>query len=233
MISVIRSEIAKALAGLVPCAIGVIEEIDLKAYQVRCRLATSGQLTNWLRIGTDQSGDGTGMVVAPNVGDEVLIQFLDWNAAGAGIVVRRLYGKDAPPSLDADQLHFVHKSGTDILVKADGSVEVSIAASSTTFTKSTSSTSSDSDLSLSSKAKITISAQGACELSGVPTVNLNGSSFSAVIYEQLQTALMTFQAMVAAHVHLCSAPSTPSGPPVPPPTLVLTPAQSQKVKLGG
>jgi len=225
VIEAIRAEIARALRGLTPCAIGTVEEIDLKAYQVRCRIATSGQLTNWLRIGTDQSGDGTGMLVAPNVGDEVLIQFLDWNAAGAGIVVRRLYGKDAPPALEAGQLHFVHESGTEVLVKKDGSIEVTGAAKS--------STSAEGEVSVSSKAKVTISAQGVCEILGTPTVNLNGSSFSAVIFEQLQTALMSFQSLLASHTHLCAAPAAPSGPPLPPPVLVLTPAQSQKVKLGG
>jgi phage baseplate assembly protein gpV len=233
MISTIRSEIAKALRGLVPTAIGVIEAVDLKAYQVQCRLKTSGQLTNWLRIGTEYVGAGFGLAIAPAAGDEVLIEFLEWNPSGPGIVTRRLYGKDSPPSVDVDQVHFVHPSGTDILVKKDGSVEVSIASKSTTSTKSTSSTSAEGDLSLSSQAKITITAQGLCELSGVPTVNLNGSSFSAVIFEQLDTALGNLVTMLSSHTHLCAPPSSPSGPPVPPPVLVLAPAQSQKVKLGG
>lgn len=240
MISIIRSEIRKALSGLVPTAVGEIAELDLAAYQAKCKLKTSGQLTNWLRIGTDHSGDGAGMVTAPNIGDEVLIEFLEWNPSGPGIVVRRLYGKDAPPALGEDEVHFLHKSGTDVLIKKDGSIVITGVKTSDSSYKSDVSDSTEGKRSLSSKgdatvhsdAKVTISAGGVVDITGVPTINLNGSSFSAVIFEQLQTALMTFQGMVAAHLHIGNL-GAPTGPPVPPPTLVLTPAQSQKVKLGG
>jgi phage baseplate assembly protein gpV len=229
MIPLIRSEIAKALRGLVPCAIGVIEAVDLDLYQVQCRLKTSGQLTNWLRLGTEYAGDKMGLVAAPNVGDEVLIEFLDWDPSGPGIVTRRLFGKDSPPALKEDEVHLLHKSGTDILIKKDGSIEITGVAKSTTSTKSTSSTSAEGDLTLSSDAKITISASGLCEISGVPTVNLNGSSFSAVIFEQLDVAL---KAWTLAIIAACAVGTpTPLAIVLSPP--VLTPAQSLKVKLGG
>lgn len=224
MIDLIRSEIAKALRGLTPSAIGTVAEIDLKLYQVKCRLATSGQLTNWLRLGSDYVGDGFGLVYAPNIGDEVWIEFSEWNPSSPGMVSRRLFGKDSPPSLDADQLHFRHKSGTDILLTADGSVEVLL--------KSNGSYRSNGSYSLSSDSKITISAQGLCEISGVPTVNLNGNSLSPVIYEQLNTILQAWLPLLQAAALAGFMPIPGSAPFIVPP-LVLAPAQSQKVKLGG
>jgi phage baseplate assembly protein gpV len=239
MIDLIDSRIRKALSGLTPCAIGVIEAVDLAAYQVQCRLKTSGQLTNWLRLGSDYVGDKMGLVIAPAAGDEVLIEFLDWNPSGPGIVIKRLYGKDSPPSLEADQLHLLHKSGTDILIKADGSIEITGVKTSDSSYKSDVSDSSEgkrslsskSDLSVSSDAKITISASGLCEISGTPQITLNGTGQGAVTYEGLKTVLKSIETQFLAHMHAGNL-----GAPTPlltPFTIVVDPAKSLKVDLGG
>ena len=231
MLEIIRSEIRRALAGLVPTAIGTIESVDLAAYQVQCRLKTSGQLTNWLRLGSDYVGDKMGLVIAPAAGDEVLIEFLDWNPSGPGIVVRRLFGKDAPPSVDADQVHFVHKSGTEILVKADGSVEVLYKSDAAYSANKAYSVSAQGDASLSSQAKITISASGLCEISGTPQITLNGTGQGAVTYEGLKTVLKSIETQFLAHMHAGNL-----GAPTPlltPFTIVVDPAKSLKVDLGG
>jgi len=239
MISAIRSEIRKALSGLVPTAIGTIEAVDLKAYQVQCRLKTSGQLTNWLRLGSDYVGDKFGLVVAPAAGDEVLIEFLDWNPSGPGIVTRRLFGKDAPPALKEDEIHLVHKSGTEVLIKSDGSIEITGVKTSDSSYKSDVSDSSEgkrslsskSDLSVSSDAKITISASGLCEISGTPQITLNGTGQGAVTYEGLKTVLKSIETQFLAHMHAGNL-----GAPTPlltPFTIVVDPAKSLKVDLGG
>jgi uncharacterized protein involved in type VI secretion and phage assembly len=64
-------------------------------------------------------------------------------------------------------------------------------------------------------------------------VTIKGSSISIgdpatdnlVAYSMLDSQLQTFVSMVAAHMHVGNL-GAPTGPPVPPPTLVLTPAKS-------
>lgn len=60
----------------------------------------------------------------------------------------------------------------------------------------------------------------------------DGASDNLVAFNALQSALMSFQTLLAAHVHPTTAPGAPTGPPQPTPNLQLTPARSHhKVQL--
>jgi len=124
MIKEIKAEIEKALAKLQFYAIAQVTKTDLPAYRVKAKILTTGMSTNWLRICTPYSGSGFGFVLAPNIGDEVLVCFPDGNPSGHGFVVGRLFGKDAPPAATEDEIVLTHKSGTIVVIKKDGKVEI-------------------------------------------------------------------------------------------------------------
>ncbi|HEX7319723.1 MAG TPA: phage baseplate assembly protein V [bacterium] len=124
MIREIKAEIEKALAKLQFYAIAQVTKTDLPSYRVKAKILTTGMSTNWLRICTPYSGPGFGFVLAPNIGDEVLVCFPDGNPSGHGFVVGRLFGKDAPPVATEDEIVLTHKSGTIVVIKKDGKVEI-------------------------------------------------------------------------------------------------------------
>ena|GEM_PF-2369181 len=123
MIKTIQSEIKRALARLQYFAIGKVREIDLPNYMVKAEVLTTGMITNWLRIGEGYVGNEFGHAHAPSIDDEVLICFPDGDPGGQGFVIARLYGKDVPPSITEDEIIYKHKSGTQIVVRKNGSIE--------------------------------------------------------------------------------------------------------------
>jgi phage baseplate assembly protein V len=124
MIREIQEQINKALAKLQFFAVGKITKIDLPNYLVQAQILTTGMQTNWLRIGTEYSGADFGLCWAPNIGDEILICFPTGDPSGQGIVVRRLFGKDAPPAVTEEETVLQHKSGTKIIVRKNGAVVI-------------------------------------------------------------------------------------------------------------
>jgi len=122
MIREIQEQINKALAKLQFFAVGKITKVDLPNYLVAAEILTTGMKTNWLRIGTAYSGADFGLCMAPNIGDEILICFPTGDPAGQGIVVSRLFGKDAPPVATEEEIVLHHKSGTKIIVRKNGAV---------------------------------------------------------------------------------------------------------------
>jgi len=120
MIKQMQVEIKKALERLQFFAVGKVVAIDFDNYQVRAEILTSGMTTNWLRIGTEYSGNEFGEVKSPNIGDEILICFLDGNPRGQGVVLCRLFGKDLPPAISEDEIVKKHKSGTQVIIRKGG-----------------------------------------------------------------------------------------------------------------
>lgn len=124
MIEQIQQEIKRALAKLQFFAIGRVKKIDYMYYMVKAEILTTGMTTNWLRIGGDYVGDGFGEVKTPNIDDEVLICFPDGDPSGQGVVISRLYGKDMPPDFTEDEIIHHHKSGTKMIIRKNGDVEI-------------------------------------------------------------------------------------------------------------
>jgi phage protein D/phage baseplate assembly protein gpV len=87
--------------------LGVVEALDdpesLNRVKVRLRWRADGGDGVWARVSNLDAGDGYGAVVTPNVGQEVLVGFVDGDAA-TPVVLGSLYnGTQQPPVvIDAD-----------------------------------------------------------------------------------------------------------------------------------
>jgi len=199
MIDLIRHEIQKTLSRLTFFAIGEITKIDFGNYQAQAKILTSGMKTNWLRIGTDYSGDGFGEVKSLNIGDEVLIVFLDGNPGAQGIIISRLFGKDVPPELAEDEYFLHHKSGTKIMVRQNGNIEVT--------------TKSDLKFFLDDAAKkITLDSTSDKIFMDSAGIKIGSESSG-------QALVLGYKLLVwlASHTHVSAPPGSPTSPPAPSP----------------
>jgi len=101
---------------------GTVLKFDEKNYRARVRLA-SGTETDWLRVGTPLAGDGYGIFLPLQPGDEVVV-FFPKGEPGEGFVGWRLWGKDAPPAGKAKEIVIKHISGCVVKITESGSVEL-------------------------------------------------------------------------------------------------------------
>ena len=180
--------------------------------------------TEWCRVRQFYAGNGYGAFFVPEVGDEVLIAFIQGDMRQP-IILGGLYnGNDKPPSHrddQTDQKLVRTKGGHEFLlddssgkervrITTQGGHQLDLSDADNTVSVTTSGGQSIT----MSPGTITLQAD-AIVLSG-SSVSLGGAAATSplVLGDQLLALFNT-------HTHLCTAPSTPSSPPVVP----MTPAQ--------
>jgi uncharacterized protein involved in type VI secretion and phage assembly len=178
--------------------------------------------SDWCRVANLYAGNGYGAFWIPEVGDEVLVAFQHGDMRFPYVLGGLYNGKDLPSTSrnsSKNQKLFRTKGGHSLLfddssgqakieIKTKGghSVVLNDASKEVTITSS-------------GGQSLVMNASGAVKVKGVsqvtldaPKVNLGGAaSSSLVLGEALLIAFNT-------HTHNCTAPGTPSGPPVPPMT---------------
>lgn len=84
------------------------------------------------------------------------------------------------------------------------------------------------------EAKVTLgSNEGSLEIKAEKKIALNGNSKQFVTWAELNAALQTLVTTLSSHTHNCTAPGTPSGPPVPTFTLDISQAKTTTIVTGG
>jgi len=198
----------------------------------------------WCRVRQFYAGNGYGAFFVPEVGDEVLVAFIHGDMRMPVILGGLYNGKDKPPSYrskDQDQKMIRTKGGHELLfddtsnkqrvriktqgghtadlsdvdkkisLQTSGGQTVVIDDSAKTITLNTNGKSVTVD---GSSGNITLSGTSIV-LQGT-SVKLGGSGASqSVIWGDL------FMQLFNMHTHNCTAPGTPSGPPIPPMTNAL------------
>ena len=225
----------------------VVDNLDpLEQGRVKVRLPDFAIESEWCRVSNLYAGNQYGAAFVPEVGDEVLVAFIHGDMR-LPIVLGGLYnGKALPPTAragDKDQKMIRTKGQHEFLMDdtpGKESVQLKTKGGHTVLLddvakKVTVKTTSGQEVLLEdSGGKITIKTSGGqsitMDASGIKltatTITLAGTSLnlgegaamSLVLGEAFMTAFNT-------HTHNCTAPGTPSGPPVPP----LTPAVLSKV----
>lgn len=93
----------------------------------RIKLLPEQVETNWLPVLSQWVGNGWGLIAAPSIDDPVIAIFLsnDWDN---GFIVGRLFNNDfQPPAAPSGELWAIHKSGTYLKLKNDGSLDIKAA----------------------------------------------------------------------------------------------------------
>jgi phage baseplate assembly protein V len=193
--------------------------------------------TEWCRVRQFYAGNGYGAVFIPEQGDEVLVAFVHGDMR-MPIILGGLYnGQDKPPThraADLDQKMIRTKGGSELLfddtsgkqrvrIKTPGGHQADL---SDVDKKITVASSGGQTVVLDDQASsitmqggsstVTIDGSGTITLAGT-TVVLNAGSV-ALGTGAAQPVVLSDALLLAfnMHTHNCTAPGTPSGPPVPP-----------------
>jgi phage baseplate assembly protein V len=209
-------------------ASGLVTKVEDEASEARVKLKfpwfNPDFETDWVRVMHGYAGNGYGWVWVPEAGDEVLVAFVMGDMR-LPIVLGGLYnGEDKPKvarTAQNDQKMFRTKAGNQILLDdTTGSqrIEIKTVAGhvldlSDKDKKVTLTTPTGVSLTLDDTGSVTIKGTTSVSLDA-PSVSLGPSAAHGLIYGEL------FQPIFDAHTHICTAPGSPSGPPVP----LMTPA---------
>lgn len=111
--------------------LGTISGYDATNFLAKVVLQPDGVESGWLPIGTIGVGSNAGVLVAPEIGQVVQVEFQD-GGIDAGLITLRYHNDDArPPGAAAPgEVWVVHKSGTSVKLTADGKLTLRDAAGS-------------------------------------------------------------------------------------------------------
>ncbi|MEB0133522.1 phage baseplate assembly protein V [Pseudomonas sp. CCI2.4] len=107
---------------------GTISGYDPSSHSVKVTIQPEGFDTGWVQLSALGVGNGCGVAVGPQLGDEVSVSF-DGGDLNLGHITGR-YFNDAspPPAVPSGEIWITHKSGSAVKLHNDGTVEITAAA---------------------------------------------------------------------------------------------------------
>jgi phage baseplate assembly protein gpV len=126
ILSAIRREIQRTMEKLhKPSRVGLVQSYDPQQYAVKVQLQPEGTLTGWIPLTAQAIGNQFGIYAAPNIKDQVEIQFQEGDQ-NTPRVVNRYFSKqaDVPATVQAGEYHFIHSSGAVHRYLQDGTVQI-------------------------------------------------------------------------------------------------------------
>ncbi len=122
--NLIRREIALYLTGRATTRIGLVDSYDPNTHAAKVRFQPENTLSGWIPIGAAATGNNFGVHFAPNIEDQVMVHFLEGEHE-AGVIGMRLYSdQDRPLPVPAGEMWIVHKTGSGLTLKGDGSTNI-------------------------------------------------------------------------------------------------------------
>ncbi len=131
MIERIKQIVAQVLANWAFTGIGDVVDYNPNLYAVRVKLQPGGAITGWVPLGAQGVGPNCGLVVGPNIGDMVRIDFIDGQRQAALCGARFFNDGVLPPAVPSGEIWAVHSSGSYIKLTNDGKLTAADKAGST------------------------------------------------------------------------------------------------------
>ncbi|MBN8899455.1 MAG: phage baseplate assembly protein V, partial [Rhodospirillales bacterium] len=104
--------------------VATVDSVDPATGCARVAYQPEGILSGWLPIASNWTGDGWGVVCLPARGDQVVVVPQESDPAN-GIVIGALFSdKRKRPPAPAGEFWLVHKSGSRLILKNDGTIYI-------------------------------------------------------------------------------------------------------------
>lgn len=103
---------------------GTVTSVNVDKALARVVLQPEGVLSGWLPILSSWTGSGWGMFCPPSLGDQVLVVAQEGLAEHGVIIGGAFSDSHKPPPVPVGELWLVHKSGSHLKLKNDGSITI-------------------------------------------------------------------------------------------------------------
>ncbi len=116
----IHAEIERHLASHAGIKAAEISAYDPKRHAIKATLHPDGIETGWFPMGTSHVGNGFGVVMGPNVGDQIMVGFLGGNIDSPVHLGRLHSDKEQPPVANSGEVVIQHGNGATIKITSTG-----------------------------------------------------------------------------------------------------------------
>ncbi len=124
MIEQIKHIAAQIVGEVAKTGCGLVTDYDPTIYAVRVQMQPTGEVTGWMPIGAIWSGNNFGLVVGPNIGDMVRVDYLDGDRQVAMMGAKYFNDTDQPPQVPSGEMWAIHSTGSSIKITNDGKVTI-------------------------------------------------------------------------------------------------------------
>ncbi|WP_205676629.1 phage baseplate assembly protein V [Aquitalea aquatilis] len=103
---------------------GVISGYDPSSYAVKVDIMPEGYTTGWIQLDAQGVGNGWGVAIGPQLGDEVTVTFENGDPKLGRVTSRHFNDVNVPISPPSGEVWILHKTGSLLKFHNDGTVEV-------------------------------------------------------------------------------------------------------------
>lgn len=110
LLNLIRREIDRVMNARPVQQFGLIKSYDHDTYSVKVELQPDGATTEFIPLPTIHIGNGYGVLIGPEIDDQVLVGFTDGDRSAPYIIARVHSDEQRAPKVEAGEILLMHKS---------------------------------------------------------------------------------------------------------------------------
>jgi len=122
--NLIRREVLRVLATQARPRVGMVTSYDPDLYAVKLMLKPEDVETGWIPLSTLHIGNGFGVAIGPEVGDQMEVAFQEGSMNSARILGRLFSDEEKPPRVEAGEALLRRKDGSRIFMDKQGHVRI-------------------------------------------------------------------------------------------------------------
>ncbi len=129
----VRRVVDQHLSRLPRDRAATITAYDPHRHAVKAQLQPEQVETGWMPIGTAHVGNGFGIAIGPEIGDQIVVGFHEGDIEAPYMKARLHSDQERPPVAEAGEMVFQTASGVVIKADKDGAVTITLAGKNLTI----------------------------------------------------------------------------------------------------
>ncbi|GEP00627.1 phage baseplate assembly protein V [Methylobacterium haplocladii] len=122
--NLIRRESSYADASRAPIRIAEVTSYNEDSHSVVLKYMPEGNSSGWVPLGSAHIGNGFGIAIGPNIGDQFVVAHIEGDH-NTPVIISRIYSdKQKPPKVKAGEMLLMHGTKGSMLFDKDGGITV-------------------------------------------------------------------------------------------------------------
>lgn len=130
MQNIVHRDMERLLSSRYSERIGLVTSYDPDRHAAKVSFQPEGFESGWIPIHGHHIGNGWGIVIGHQIGDQVRVSFQEGDMETGAIVARLHSDEDKPPRVESGEMLLRHESGSRIMFGRDKSLTVTDAVGS-------------------------------------------------------------------------------------------------------